>query len=80
MLSFLPSIFCNSSSLFLIQRFVYAGVAAVTGLAAAAPLRPRGSSSDSSSLGGRLSSCRRFLRLLVIYRLLASGHHSKCGR
>lgn len=50
----------------------YAGVAAAEGLADDAPLRPRGSSSESSSLGGRLSSWRRFLRLLVICLLSAS--------
>lgn len=75
MLSFLLSFFLTTSSIPLTQLPVYAGVAAVAGPAAAAPLRPRGSSSDSSSLGGRLSSWRRFLRLLVICRLLASRHH-----
>lgn len=53
---------------------IYAGVAAADGVAAEAPLRPRGSSSESSSLGGRLSSWRRFLRLLVICLLSASWH------
>lgn len=59
---------------------IYTGVAAVAGLAADAPLRPRDSSSESSSLGGRLSSWRRFLRLLVICRLLASRHCEQTKR
>lgn len=66
---------CSSSSIRppLISS-IYAGVAAVAGLEADADLRPRGSSSESSSLGGRLSSWRRFLRLLVICPLSASWH------
>lgn len=74
--SFLLSISAahRSSSSPSLTKPIYTGVAAAAGVAADADLRPRGSSSESSSLGGRLSSWRRFLRLLVICLLSASWH------